>query len=156
MTTKKGKKFLQDESQLEGHFDKNLWQDLRRFWQRYLPFAILCLIIGSLGRFALLSISVVIGTWADALCTGSTLCDQNAPLFLLSSHQDYLMLAGGLLAFGAIFSGIYLISVASLGAKVTELIHNETVMHVSRYPMNILDRTPVGNIYTRFSSDFNH
>lgn len=156
MPNKKTQAFLTGESHFEGGFDHSLWRDLRMFWSRYFLLVGFLFMVGLISRSFLLSISLVIGSWADSLCGSHQSCQGSLLQFNFSDPWQYLQLSTVLLGLGTIGTGVFLIGIASTGAKVSQLIHNETIMRVSRFPMQLLDRTPVGQIYTRFSSDFNH
>lgn len=150
------KAFVKKESVFVGEFDQGLFQKLWGFWKERSGRILLIVCAALVSRSSFLSISLFLGSWADSLCQNAIGCQNR---FLQLSHwqsEDYLRTIFILIGLGFMGSTCFLTLCAATGARVSQKFHNETILRITRFPMSFLDRTPVGHIYTRFSSDLNH
>ncbi|MBI2520286.1 MAG: ABC transporter ATP-binding protein [Bdellovibrio sp.] len=150
--------FMAQETRFKGRYTRSV---LNTLFQAYRPFIgrTLCfLILGLLGRAALLSNANLVGLWVDSLCVSPNPC-RPMPEFLQylgGSHSGPLGLLALATALGLILTAIFRIAISRISADAVSSIYDETTMRTSRLPISFFDRTPAGRVVTRFSSDYNN
>lgn len=154
MSRTKRERFLEDEARFTGHFSRHVMATIAESFKPYKWGTWTCLVIGIVARLCLLSTANITGYWADSLCTSGSYCHE-PPAFLASfSNLDFLRLLSLVVLVGFVCNLIFRIGISRIGAKAVSTLYDETTMRVSRLPMDFFDRTPVGRIMSRFSSDY--
>ncbi len=124
-------------------FSKNIFNTLYQCYKPFLFKIILTLIIGFLGRLILLSNAQLIAQFID----------QHPNMNALDLKQLILKLVL-LLTVAFALTIIYRTVFSRLSSLAVSRLYDETTYRVSRFPMQFFDKTPVGQITTRFSSDY--
>lgn len=122
-----------------GQYKNTLYQTLKMAYLPYFHMLIFVTFLGFLGRLFLLANANVIGSWID---------------HQLQDPGYYLWLLGTLCVLGFFLIWIFRVVFSRLSARAVSQLHDEVTWRTSRYPMSFFDRTPVGRIVTRFSSDY--
>jgi ABC-type multidrug transport system fused ATPase/permease subunit len=133
-------------------------------WNAYRPYAgwiFISLIIGFIGRFALLGNANLIGHWVDSLCrenlksTGlSTPCHSQSTFFAGWSSTEFIVSLTVLASAGFFLVLVFRVLFSRLSARAVSKIYDETTLRTSRQSMSFFDSVPAGRIITRFSSDY--
>lgn len=148
-------KWIEQESKFQGKYSKNVFETL---WFSYFPhrWQIFGLIIaGFLGRISLLSNANMIGYWVDSFCDPSKQrCLPLPAVFQGWDSNHFIALLGIMTLVGFIFTAIFRITFSRISAQAVSQIYDEVTYRASRFPMSFFDRTPIGRIITRFSSDY--
>ena len=124
-------------------FQKNIYQTLHMCYKPFLIQIVLILIVGFLGRLILLSNAQVIAQFLDQH-------SELTPDLL----QQLIFKLLGLIVISFIFTILYRTVFSRLSSLAVSRLYDETTFRVSRFPMHFFDTTPVGQISTRFSSDY--
>ncbi len=124
-------------------FSKNIYNTLFQCYRPYILKIIFSLIFGFLGRLLLLSNAQLIAHFADKYTDihPEELKSLILQLFILLSVAFTLTIT-----YRTVFSRLSSLAVSRL--------YDETTYRVSRFPLHFFDQTPVGQITTRFSSDY--
>lgn len=151
----KGKEnFIEEEARFSGHFSRNVMATIAESFRPYRWGTYACLIIGIIARLCLLSTANITGYWADSLCTQGEYCHRPPAIFATFTNIDFLWLLTLVVLIGFLCNLIFRIGISRNGANAVSTLYDETTMRVSRLPMDFFDRTPVGRIMSRFSSDY--
>ena len=148
------KPYIHDEIEFTGKYSKQVFQTIYLAVRQYKNKFIFCFLCGILGRFFLLLNTNILGLWADNLCHGTSYCQKKSTYFsTLTSHDfiNFLLITTGL---GFLFLLAFRIWIARLGTYSSSFLYDETTYRVSRYPISFFDKTPVGRMITRFTSDY--
>ncbi len=124
-------------------FSKSIFNTLLQCYRPFILKITLMIIIGFLGRLILLSNAQFIARFVDqhpAL---------NKPLLSDLISQLFILLTVSFL-----FTIIYRTVFSRLSSLAVSRLYDETTYRVSRFPMQFFDTTPVGQVSTRFSSDY--
>lgn len=149
----KAKSFFQQEAHFSGQFKGRVWHTLWRAYGPFKRYLMPMLAVGFLGRAALLANIFVIGTWVDSLCV-QTSCPPT-PLWAQSLDSfDFLTILLILTIAGFLATAFFWGKMAHFGIRTVGKLHDETVLRMSRVPMQFFDSTPLGRIFARFSSDY--
>lgn len=141
------------ENQFRGQYSKEVFQTLAFAYRPYIGWISLFIITGLLGRFFLLANVNVIGYWVDSLCQG-TGCRPLPSWLELWTQKEILALLAGMVTLGFLLTWVFRLGFSTLSAKAVSSLYDETTLRTSRYPISFFDRTPVGRVVTRFSSDY--
>lgn len=147
--TRKAESFLDTEKEFKGAYSKEVFQVLAWAYRPFLWPSLICIAFGWTGRILLMGNTMVVGIWIDSLS------GRQIPSFFegwnASRYFDFLIL---LCSVGFIFTLGFRIFFSRISVKAISSIYDEVTVRVSRYPVKFFDRTPVGRIVTRFSSDY--
>lgn len=133
------KSYLNEEIQFEGSYSKTLLSTLKWAYRPYQWRMLSIVIIGFISRLLMLGQANIIGHWVDEPdITGS----------------KYLLILILMSTFGLTGTFIYRIFFSRFSSLAVSQIYDETTFRTSRFPIEFFDRTPVGRITTRFSSDY--
>lgn len=147
-------RFLEEEVRFSGRYSKNVVATIAESFAPYKTLTWLCLGVGIIARLCLLSTANITGYWADSLCKSASFCHK-PPTPLDSFHNiDFLYLLTAVVTVGFFCNVFFRVSISRIGAKAVSTLYDEVTLHVSRFPMEFFDKTPVGRIMSRFSSDY--
>lgn len=135
-------------------FTPSIFKTLWLIYKPYSKVLFALLILGFLGRIAVLSNSNVIGYWVDSLCSNSPLCHTPPSFFANFSSSDYISMLAILTTVGFFFAAFYRVTLSRVSALAVSQLYDEVTFRTSRYPIQFFDKTPAGRIITRFSSDY--
>jgi ABC-type multidrug transport system fused ATPase/permease subunit len=147
-------RFLDEEIRFSGRFSRNVARTIR---DSFAPFALrttVYLVVGFFARVFLLATANIAGYWADALCKDGPYCHPVPRLLQGFTSRDFLALLAGSVGLGFVLNIIFRVGISRTGARAVSLLYDEVTMRVSRLPMSFFDKTPVGRIFSRFSSDY--
>jgi len=143
------KSFLESESEFKGAYSKEVFQVLAWAYRPFLKSVVLWISLGWLGRMLLLGNTMVVGIWIDSLSQRAT------PAYFLGwSASQYFEFLVFLSLAGFALTMCFRLAFSRISVKAISSIYDEVTIRVSRYPVRFFDRTPVGRIVTRFSSDY--
>lgn len=146
--------FHEEEAKFTGKFKAEIFETLRTAYRPEMTALIVVLILGLLGRAALLANANIIGFWVDSYCKDASLCKTPPQWTSQFDQYDFITLLAVLSSLGFVFTLIFRISFSRISAHAVSRIYDAVTLRVSRFPMSFFDRTPVGRIVTRFSSDY--
>jgi len=148
--------FLDQETRFTGKYNRTVFETLWLAYQPFLSRVMICLLLGFLGRMALLGNANIIGYWVDSFCNPATTphCRPMPLLFQNFESLNYIFLLLGLTLLGFCFILVFRVLFSRLSAQAVSQIYDETTFRTSRQPMGFFDSTPAGRIITRFSSDY--
>lgn len=147
-------RFLDDEIRFSGHYSKQVLATLRETFRPYKTLTWISLASGIIARLCLLSTANITGYWADTLCQNEAYCHEVPALFASLDNYGFLSLLTAVVGLGFICNVFFRVSISRIGAKAVSTLYDEVTMRVSRFPMEFFDKTPVGRIMSRFSSDY--
>ncbi len=124
-------------------FSKNIFDTLSQCYRPYLFKIIFMLLLGFLGRFILLSNAQVIAQAMD-----------HYPEINAEVLTELILKLTVMLVVAFLFTIYYRTGFSRLSSLAVSRLYDETTFRVSRYPQHFFDVTPVGQISTRFSSDY--
>jgi ABC-type multidrug transport system fused ATPase/permease subunit len=113
------------------------------------------LVVGVFARALLLLNANVMGYWADSLCEGGAGCKAVPTPLAEFGAREYVLTLLGVTAVGFVLNTVFRVGVARIGTHAVSTLYDETTLRTSRLPLSFFDRTPVGRIVARFSSDYN-
>ncbi|MEO5668194.1 MAG: ABC transporter ATP-binding protein [Bdellovibrionota bacterium] len=145
----KPQSFLENEQEFKGAYGKDVFQVLAWSYRPFMKRCIFWITIGWIGRLMLMGNTMVVGFWIDSLS------NRKIPAYFTGwSASHYLNFLTGLCAAGFLLTISFRLSFSRISVKAISSIYDEVTTRVSRYPVRFFDRTPVGRIVTRFSSDY--
>ena len=147
-------KFIEDDNHFSGRYSRNVFETVLFSYKPFLPRLCAVLGVGLVARTLLLLTANVMGYWADSLCGNSAACKPEPALFAGFEHSHYLGVLLSLVGMGFLLNTAFRVSVARLGTQAVSMLYDEVTLRTSRLPMSFFDRTPVGRIVSRFSSDY--
>ncbi len=141
--------FLETEKEFKGAYSKDVFQVLVWSYKPYMKRVLFWIFIGWIGRILLMGNTMVVGTWIDSLS------GRDIPAFFEGWRADrYFEFLVALCLVGFLFTICYRLAFSRISVAAISSIYDEVTVRVSRYPIRFFDRTPVGRIVTRFSSDY--
>lgn len=145
--------FILEDKRFAGKYGSGVFRALSFAFQPYLFLLAILVVIGFVGRLSMLSVAWVIGVWTDTLCTGAACRPAENWAQELTGEELTLVLLGlsGLGFFGNL---LFRIPFTRIGALGVSRIYDAVTYATSRLPQSFFDRTPVGRIVSRFSSDY--
>ena len=150
-TSKNTQAFLDIEKEFKGAYGKEVFQLLAWAYQPYFKRAVFFIFLGWIGRIMLMGNTMVMGYWIDSLS------GRRVPNYFQGfSASNYLNLLTVLCCAGFILTVFFRLSFSRTSVRAISSIYDEVTVRVSRYPVRFFDRTPVGRIVTRFSSDYSN
>ncbi len=147
--------FLADETRFQGRYGSSLKDTLYQAYRPALALTFLCLLIGLVGRAALLGNANLIGYWVDSLCKRPTGCPSLPSGLEGFQSSDFLLLLVAANIVGFVFTLAFRTGLSRLSADAVSRIYDETTLRTSRLPMSFFDQNPSGRVMTRFTSDYN-
>lgn len=148
------KQFLADETGFQGRYNRSLLNTLYQAYRPAIATTGLFMLVGLVGRMALLGNANLVGYWVDSLCHGAA-CRPVPPFFNGYGSDDFLRLLVIANVIGFTFTLAFRTVVTRLSADAVSRVYDETTMRTSRLPMSFFDRNPSGRVMTRFTSDYN-
>jgi ABC-type multidrug transport system fused ATPase/permease subunit len=124
-------------------FQKNIFQTLLMCYKPFLAKIIFIIVIGFLGRLILLANAQVIAQFLDV-----------NPILTKDLLKQLIIKLAFFLGTAFLFTILYRTIFSRLSSLAVSRLYDETTFRVSRFPMSFFDKTPVGQISTRFSSDY--
>lgn len=149
------KQFLADETRFQGRYGRSIRDTLYQAYRPALPRTVLYLVIGLLGRIAVLGNANLIGYWVDSLCRMPTGCVALPSALQGYGTKDFVTLLFAANIVGFVFTLTFRAGLSRLSAEAVSRIYDETTMRTSRLPMSFFDQNPSGRVMTRFTSDYN-
>ncbi|MBC7659105.1 MAG: ABC transporter ATP-binding protein [Chitinophagaceae bacterium] len=149
-----GGRFLEEEVRFTGRYSRNVVATLGESFRPYRALTWTCLGVGVIARLCLLSTANITGYWADSLCKSASFCRKPPHPLDVFNNLDYLYLLVTVVMIGFVCNIFFRVSISRIGAKAVSTLYDEVTMRVSRFPMEFFDKTPVGRIMSRFSSDY--
>jgi len=153
--SKTAKRFNAKESRFHGKYAKSLADTLYQAFRPALARTIGFLLLGMVGRFALLGNANLIGYWVDSFCVDPVTCRPVPEVFSGFGSSDFLSLLGFATGVGFLFTLVYRIGISRISAEAVSRVYDETTLRTSRLPMSFFDQNPAGRVMTRFASDYN-
>ncbi|MES2746392.1 MAG: ABC transporter ATP-binding protein [Bdellovibrionota bacterium] len=147
-------RFLDEEVRFSGRYSKNVVATLAETFRPYRTITIMSLLVGMVARLCLLSTANISGYWADSLCQNAAYCHAPPQIFEGFGNNQFLWLLSIVIGIGFVCNIFFRVSISRTGAKAVSTLYDEVTMRVSRFPMEFFDKTPVGRIMSRFSSDY--
>ena len=147
-------KFIEEDKHFSGRYSKNVFETILFSYKPFLPRLALVLFVGIFARTLLLLNANVMGYWADSLCGNGPACKPLPHFFQGFGHVQYVGILLGLVGLGFVLNTSFRVTVARLGTHAVSMLYDEVTVRTSRLPMGFFDRTPVGRIISRFSSDY--
>lgn len=147
-------RFLEEEIRFSGRYSKNVVATLAEAFRPYRVLTGICIFVGLIARICLLSTANISGYWADTLCQNAAYCHEPPRLFQGFGNTDFLLFLTGVVLVGFVCNIFFRVSISRIGAKAVSTLYDEVTYRVSRFPMSFFDKTPVGRIMSRFSSDY--
>jgi ABC-type multidrug transport system fused ATPase/permease subunit len=126
---------------------KNIYNTIYQSFKPYLWTAGSVIILGFIGRFILLSTTRYLAVEVDTLNQTKAPLDSLFIGSLLSTLAPVIVLSFILIM-------IFRVTFSRLCSRAVSRLYDETTLRVSRFNMDFFDQRPVGEIATRFSSDY--
>jgi ABC-type multidrug transport system fused ATPase/permease subunit len=138
-----------------GGYGRSVYRSMHYAFRPYYLFMLLLVVIGLAGRLLVLMSSWVAGLWVDSLRHVEGAGARSVPAFLSNyGSLDYLRLMGVMAGISFVLNVVYRVPFTRTGVKGASRIYDAVTAHTSRLPQGFFDRTPVGRIISRFSSDY--
>lgn len=149
----KPKAFLDQESSFKGQYSKEVFEALMFAYRPIVKRILFFIVVGFVGRIALLSNANLIGAWVDSFCQGEGCKPLPGPLEGFA-NEDFIQVLVLLTLIGFLFTATFRIVFSRLSAQAVSHFYDEVTLRTSRLPIRFFDQNPVGRIVTRFSSDY--
>ena len=148
--------FIHEDTNFTGGYKKSVFTTLKIAYSQHKITLAITIILGLIARTLLLMNANIMGFWADSLCKPNTevVCHKLPHILSKSTNHDFVIILIYFSIIGFIFNTIFRILIARIGTHAISLIYDETTYRTSRLPLSFFDRTPVGRIIGRFSSDY--
>ncbi|HTL12586.1 MAG TPA: ABC transporter transmembrane domain-containing protein, partial [Bdellovibrionota bacterium] len=148
--------FTARETRFQGRYGRPLIDTLLQAYRPVRGWTTFYLVLGILGRLAILGNTNLIGYWVDSFCHAPAPC-RPLPSFLQGyGSVEFIHLLMAATAAGFVLTLIFRIGISRISADAVSRIYDETTLRTSRLPLIFFDRNPAGRVMTRFSSDYNN
>lgn len=142
--------FVEKENEFAGTYGKEVFEILKWAYKPHWIACVFWVFIGWIARLMLMGNTLVVGTWIDSLSG-----NQKIPVFFRDwTGVQYFHFLTLLCCAGFLLTWISRVAFSRISVAAISTIYDEVTLRVSRYPIRFFDRTPVGRIVTRFSSDY--
>lgn len=145
--------FVLEDTRFAGKYGSGVFRALAYAFRPYLFLLVALVVIGFIGRLSMLSVAWVIGVWTDTLCVDAA-CRPRENWAQGLSGEGLLLVLLGLAGLGFFGNLLFRIPFTRIGALGVSRIYDAVTFNTSRLPQSFFDRTPVGRIVSRFSSDY--
>lgn len=145
---------VEGEERLTAKFSKSTFDLLKMAYKPFQKRIIFGLLLGFVGRFAILSNNNIVGLWIDSFCKAPAQCRPQPEFIAGFTSADFIYLMTCVTVGGFVLTLCYRVLFSRWSSKAVSQIYDEVTYRVSRYPQNYFDQTPAGKIITRFSSDY--
>jgi ABC-type multidrug transport system fused ATPase/permease subunit len=142
-----GAAFVLVDQRFSGRYGSLVFQSMLYGFRPYIVRLGLLFVLGLMGRASFLATAWFAGRWADArLASGAAV---NAAL-----DQRYLLSMAACATMGLLLSVLYRVPLTRVGVQSASRLYDAVIHHTSMLPQSFFDRTPVGRLVSRFSSDY--
>lgn len=147
---KKPRAFIEREREFAGTYSKEVFEVLRWGYQPFWGQVVIWIGVGWISRLLLMGNTLVMGYWIDSLSAHPKI-----PNWVKGfDSSDYFVLLCWICGVGFGLTWISRVAFSRISVAAVSSIYDEVTLRVSRFPMRFFDRTPVGRVVTRFSSDY--
>lgn len=138
-----------------GGYGRSVFRSMHYAFRPYYSWMMVLIVVGMAGRFLVLLSSWIAGIWVDSLRHLPGAAGRSVPTFFSGYDSlDYLRLMAILAGLSFVLNVLYRVPFTRTGVKGASRIYDAVTAHTSRLPQGFFDRTPVGRIISRFSSDY--
>jgi len=145
--------FIEEEKHFSGKYARQVFETIGFAYRPYRALSVFILVIGLFARALLLLNANVMGYWADSLCKGP-LCKPVPSMFAYFGAREFVTLLLTITTLGFLLNTFFRVGIARLGTHAISHFYDEVTLRTSRLPLSFFDRTPVGRMIARFSSDY--
>jgi ATP-binding cassette, subfamily B, multidrug efflux pump len=146
--------FHDKETHFQGAFNPRIFRTVALAYRPFATKLVAVLICGLMARGSLLFIPIIIGYWVDSLCHDQSGCHVPPLFFRTLSHADFVCTLITVTLLGFVTNTLFRVGISRLGTRAASQLYDEVTFRTSRFPLSFFDKTPLGRIITRFSSDY--
>lgn len=154
--------FVLKDQRFTGSYGNVVFRSLLFGFRPYLALLGVLVMVGTLGRACFLASAWIAGVWADTLAAPTPAQGPSQTSVLQSlfgswqsqSATVYLVAMGSFALLGFALTALYRVPITRIGALSASRFYDAITHRTSNLPQSFFDRTPVGRIVSRFSSDY--